>query len=484
MKAVAVGEADAYVGNLTLASHLILAKGLGNLKVAAPTDLGDHVFSFGVRKDWPELSSIIDKGLDSSTPEVRASIRSRYMTVRYEHGITSADVLKWGSGIVAVAVVVLALFLGWNRLLARGVRVRTSELAESEERFRSTFEQAAVGVAHVALDGRFLRVNQQFCDFVGYTHDEMLARTFGDITCPEDLQADEANVRRLLEGEASSYSMEKRYIRKGGDTVWANLTASLVRKADGEPGWFVSVVEDISERKQAEELLQGYQERLKGLASELTLAEERERRRIAAELHDGIAQSLAFARIQLASAVKTVGEATVTGRLEETSGLLREAIEGIQGIVHDLSSPSMNEIGLAAAVSEWLEEHVEKRHGIATEFTDECEGIVLDEDVRAVLFRTVRELATNAVKYARAGRIAVRMSCSGGNLHISVEDDGVGFDPDAASDAVGRGGGFGLFSIRERMADLGGSLEIVSRPGKGCHAVVTVPHASEKREEA
>jgi PAS domain S-box-containing protein len=122
-------------------------------------------------------------------------------------------------------------------------------LEESEERFRATFEQAAVGIAHVGLDGRWLRVNRKLCDIVCYGPDEMLALTFQDITHPDDLEADLAYVRRLLAGEIETYSMEKRYIRKDRSLVWIDLTVALVRTPGGSPKYFISVVEDITEKK-------------------------------------------------------------------------------------------------------------------------------------------------------------------------------------------------------------------------------------------
>ena len=133
-------------------------------------------------------------------------------------------------------------------------RLRTDrQLRESEERFRATFEQAAVGIAHVGVDGHWLRVNQKLCDIVGYTHDELLQRTFQDITYPPDLDADLAYARQLLAGEIATYSMEKRYVRRDGSLVWINLTGSLVRDAAGAPSYFIAIVEDITARKRAEE---------------------------------------------------------------------------------------------------------------------------------------------------------------------------------------------------------------------------------------
>ena len=142
-------------------------------------------------------------------------------------------------------------------------------LEESEERFRATFEQAAVGIAHVGLDGRWLRVNQKLCDIVGYGCDELRSLTFQDLTHPEDLGADLAQVRRLLAGEIETYSMEKRYFRKDDSLVWVNLTVSLVRTPEGQPKYFIAVVEDITERKGIREALRESEERLRTLSDNL-----------------------------------------------------------------------------------------------------------------------------------------------------------------------------------------------------------------------
>lgn len=128
-------------------------------------------------------------------------------------------------------------------------------LQESEERFRAVFEQAAVGIARVALNGYWLQVNQKICDIVGYTKNELLARSFQDITYPPDLNADLEFVRCMLAGKICNYSMEKRYIRKDGFLVWINLTVSLVREPSGSPKYFISVIEDISDRKRSEPAL-------------------------------------------------------------------------------------------------------------------------------------------------------------------------------------------------------------------------------------
>ena len=130
-----------------------------------------------------------------------------------------------------------------------------TDLAESEARFMGVFEQAAMGIALVSTDGRWLRVNSRLCSIVGYTEGELLAKTFQDITHPDDLDTDLDQVRRMLAREIDTYSLEKRYYSKNGGIVWVNITVSLVFNSDGTPDYFISVVEDISARKEVEQSL-------------------------------------------------------------------------------------------------------------------------------------------------------------------------------------------------------------------------------------
>ena len=166
------------------------------------------------------------------------------------------------------------------------------QLRESEQRFRSTFEQAAVGISHMSLDGTWLRVNQRLCNIVGYRREELLQRTWRDITHPDDLEEDLANLQEVLAGVKDSYTMEKRYVSKEGSIVWVHITISLLR-ADGKPLYLIAVVEDISDRRRAEEALRESEAQLRtlnetlearvrartkqvrALASDLTVAEQR-----------------------------------------------------------------------------------------------------------------------------------------------------------------------------------------------------------------
>jgi PAS domain S-box-containing protein len=129
-------------------------------------------------------------------------------------------------------------------------------LRRSERLLRATFEQAAVGMAHVGLDGTWLNVNQRLCEILGYERDELINRmSFQDVTYPDDLAPDLRQYKRLLGGEIDRYTLDKRYVRKDGSVVWVSLMAALVRDADGQPDFFIGVVQDITGRKHVEEAL-------------------------------------------------------------------------------------------------------------------------------------------------------------------------------------------------------------------------------------
>jgi len=143
-------------------------------------------------------------------------------------------------------------------------------LLESEHHFRVMFEQAAMGIAHVSIDGHWQQVNQKLCAILGFTREELLERTFQDITYPDDLETDLEYIQRLLHNDIQTYTIEKRYFRKDGSLIWTNLTVSLVRDNQARPLYFISIVEDISERKRAEVEAAEQTQQLKAVFTSMT----------------------------------------------------------------------------------------------------------------------------------------------------------------------------------------------------------------------
>jgi signal transduction histidine kinase len=229
------------------------------------------------------------------------------------------------------------------------------------------------------------------------------------------------------------------------------------------------------EHKQAKEKIKQYQKKLKTLASKLTLVEEKERRVIASELHDHIGQSLAFSHIMVAKAKKYAPEGKLANILDEISQSLFDTILATKELVFDLSTPILDEIGLAEAISNWLEEKVRKKHGFRIEFIDDNIKIPLSNDLESILFRNVRELLTNVIKHSQATRVIVKIERQEIKLKITIQDNGIGFEYDSKDTIMNDAGHFGLFNIHERMTDYDGTLEIITKPGNGCRAILSVP---------
>ena len=156
--------------------------------------------------------------------------------------------MKWDL-ILFISIPGIALLIAY---LTYALKKSRNELAEIKLRFHGIFDLTTVGIAHVSLEGKFLEVNRKWCEIVGYSEDDMLNLTFQDITHPDDLDDDLEYVRQVLEREIETYSMDKRYYRENGSLVWVNLSVALMLYKDSTPGYFVSIIQDISKRKQLE----------------------------------------------------------------------------------------------------------------------------------------------------------------------------------------------------------------------------------------
>jgi signal transduction histidine kinase len=233
-------------------------------------------------------------------------------------------------------------------------------------------------------------------------------------------------------------------------------------------------VADIVALKEAQSQLATHQENLRSLASQLTLAEEHERRRLALVLHDRIGQRLAVAKLKIETLTSLL-PAEHHERLDDLSALIKGIVTETRSLTFEISPPILYELGLGQAVI-WLSESLNRQYGLRVEvfLDDEIRG--LSEGVRVILFRAIQELLTNTVKHARASRAAVRLSNVGGEVSVIVEDDGIGIDPGCCARYPSAASGFGLFSIRERMGHLGGRMEVESEPGSGTRIRLSVPH--------
>jgi signal transduction histidine kinase len=261
---------------------------------------------------------------------------------------------------------------------------------------------------------------------------------------------------RLMEGERD-------FLRKYCEIVTGKLEEK-VRELE----------ETLARRKAAEEELIANQERLKTLAAELAHAEERERYRIAIELHDAVGQRLAQSRMMLDALTKIPISPECIGRIDKIRGILDTVIDQIRSLIFRISPPVLYIVGFEAAV-ESLCEKFQEDFGIRVTFTNDGKSRTIAEDLRGGLYRMVQELLFNAVKHARAKTVAVSVKSVESCVDICVEDDGCGFDTSRLFQYRDKKICLGLFSIKERTEYLGGSMKIDSKPGHGTCVNLIVP---------
>ncbi len=357
-------------------------------------------------------------------------------------------------------------------------KLAEAALRESEERLARTEKVSLVMVTHLDLDGRWLKVPPTLCELLGYSEAELLGCRFHEITHPEDIDADWSQCLRLIRGDIKSFDLEKRYIRKDRDIVWVYINCSVVTDTQDRPVHFLTYIRDITNRKLNEEKLRSYQESLRQLANQLNATEERERKKFAAVLHDHIGQSLVLAKLELSRLGELASPLDENARasIERLHDTVDQALHETRSLTQDLSPQVLYAFGFDAAL-DWLAENMQERYDLVCHIESQNFPSSLNDDCAIVAFQVVRELLINVVKHAGVKEASVCVTRKENTVVIEVADQGSGFIPDKLELPRLHGGGFGLFSIRERLSVLGGWLEIHSKPGSGTIARVAVPVA-------
>ncbi len=365
-----------------------------------------------------------------------------------------------------------------NQVLQREIaehRRTEGALMESEARFRTIFEGAPVGISLRDQEGRLVACNPALEKILGYNEAELRKLGWGFLQADHRSQFLEL-FQDLLAGRRQSFTVESMSVRQNGSLVWGLVSVSLLLAKDGSTWYALELIQDITADKQLQAERLDYEEKLRSLAAELTLAEERERRRLAADLHDHIGQILALVQIRLGE-LSQAGQTPVPPKVvQEIRDHVGQAIHYTRSLTFELGLPVLYDLGLEAAV-DWLAEQYQAQHGLQVAVRQDMFPKPLGEATSLLVFRILREVLTNVVKHARASRVDINLRRDDHHLLVQVADDGIGFSQVKLAASSMNDSGYGLFSIKERLGHMGGSLDIDSRPDHGTLVTISIPLA-------
>jgi PAS domain S-box-containing protein len=533
-------------------------------------------------------------------------------------------------------------------------KLAETALIESETRFRATFEQAAVGIAHVAPDGMLLWLNPALSKILGYPHYELIGELFQETIHPDDRADDQRYLDEMLQGQRQSYTWQQRYFCQDGRLIWANLTVSLVRNPRQQPQYFIVVLQDITLAKQAETTLQQYARRLRGLhdmdrailtnfepqdiaqsalqllshllscsqgivalfdqdmqlgeiladtnlqgqapttlfphrlvlpleafvlaqshhstsvirvqspqqlpsppailqrltatpiqsvmaiplvvngdvigeitltspspahfsddheeiaqevanhlaialqnarlfeqvkgdrarlhalSSQLLEAQETERRFLAHELHDEVGQALTAVKLNLHRLDRIIDNTKASDPLQDCLSIVDGALQQVRNLSLDLRPSMLDDLGLVPALRWYINRHAD-RTGLQETLVCDPAPEGLPAATETACFRIVQEALTNIARHAQAHTVTIALGQTDHTLHLSIQDDGVGFNLEAIGRAKTEGTSLGLLGMEERSLLIGGQLTITSAPGEGTQISLRVPMRAEGR---
>ncbi len=329
-------------------------------------------------------------------------------------------------------------------------------LRESEERFRNIFEEAPIGMAVISLDGRLLQVNKAFCEMLGYNEQKLTTCALSEITHADDVGKDGPLAAQMLKGAIQNYKVEKRFLRKNGETLWADLTTTVIRNHDGQAIYGLIMLENVIERKRAKLL-------------------EEERHHVAYALHDGLAQVVASAHQHLQAFASHYHPRSLQARqeLSQTLELAQRSVKEARRLIAGLRPTALDDFGLATALR--LQIEAQRAEGWTISYDETLGSERLLPTIEITLFGVAQEALNNARKHARTTRARLALERQASKIRLEVQDWGCGFEPLAVLQEASLHGHVGLREMQERIELVGGHLTISSQADVGTLLVAEVP---------
>jgi len=355
---------------------------------------------------------------------------------------------------------------------------RTEEaLRETEKIYRNIFENAAEGIFQVTPEGRLLSINKAGVRILGYDSPEEMIRIITDAAIQVYLdQKARSKAVALLRRDGFLKNYEVLFRHKNDSPLWVSLSSQFVRDPEGNILYHEGTFRDITERKKAETALKKSEEKLRFLSNQLIMAQEKERKRIAIELHDELGQSLIGLNFQLSGFSKKLrpDQKALKTEIDQALKYIKGMTDNIRRITKDLHPAVLEHLGLKEALM-WLFEEFRKHCQIrVVDGLRESNGS-LSKEQEVIIFRIFQEALTNIRKHAKAKQVSIEMTAQGKDAVFSIRDDGLGFDPKAVVSRNLNEIGLGLTAMDERARMAGGAFKIRSHIGGGTAITIRVP---------
>ena len=348
-------------------------------------------------------------------------------------------------------------------------------LIRSEENTRALLNATTEQMMLINAEKKILAINDTGARLLGSTTAELIGQSAFIGLAPELAQWREAVINKAI-----LFGSTIRFEDAHEDKIYQHNLYPIINQ-DGQNERLAIFSLDITERRRYEKQLLDYQKKLRLLATELAMAESRERRRLADDLHDRICQILYLCNMKAQEVRGWVADNQGQLVVDEMVGYLEQAIFDSRDLLMEISPPTLKILGLEAALDA-LGEEIQAKHGLAIVFVNDDRPKHLSDDMKDLVYRAARELVLNAVKHSRAQTVNMSVCREDSLINVTVEDDGVGFEVEQELDPGRNPDRFGLFSIRERLKALGGDLYVDSTPGWGTRACLTAPLVDENRD--
>lgn len=411
-----------------------------------------------------------------------------------DHMEPLVDVSVWPSLLKRTIEVFTILAIGFHRQIFQRpvadlnppINATIEALLENHTRLRATFEGIHVGMCFVDVSGRILATNRALEQMLGYSERELYGSSLTYYTHPDDIMLTLDSFEELRNQERHNYVIEKRYLCKNGQTIWARLTVSLIDDMAGWEPFIVSILEDITEQKKLEFELE---EMKRSLAN----ARESERLHLAQELHDGPVQQLLGVSYQLDALNRHIATSTphtanshILSQIQLVSTYVLDSVDQLRGLISELRPIGLLDLGLSAAIEGFVERLRRNTAGALPTISLELDqsGTLLPASVALALFRIVQEGLRNTIRHANATDVLVTLHITSNRIALRIRDNGNGFVVPATINELTRQNHFGIAGIIERVTIVNGTWSITSRPGGGTEITVRVPYQASEYNQA